>query len=102
MTVALSIIFLLAGASALLFETLWFRQAGLALGNTVWASSLVTASFMGGLAFGNGLAARYGDKLRRPLLAYARLETLIGIAGLGLVFLFPIVTALLARVSHKV
>ena len=33
--------FFASGASALIFETLWFRQAGLAFGSSIWASSLV-------------------------------------------------------------
>ena len=45
-------IFFASGASALIFETLWFRQAGLAFGNSIWASSLVLSGFMGGLALG--------------------------------------------------
>ena len=60
MIAALCLVFLVSGAAALVFETLWFRQAGLALGNTVWASALVTASFMGGLAIGNAVVARWG------------------------------------------
>jgi predicted membrane-bound spermidine synthase len=55
MTTLLCAIFFLSGASALLFETLWFNQAGLVFGNSVWASSLVLAAFMAGLAMGNGL-----------------------------------------------
>jgi len=51
--------FFLSGASALVFEGLWFRQAGLALGNSVWASSLVLSSFMAGLAAGNALGVRW-------------------------------------------
>jgi hypothetical protein len=43
----------LSGAAALVFENLWFRQAGLAFGNSVWASSLVLASFMGGMFLGS-------------------------------------------------
>lgn len=31
--------FFLSGAASLLFETLWFRLAALAFGNSVWASS---------------------------------------------------------------
>ena len=46
-----------AGAAALLFETLWF-QAGLAR-RAVWAASLITASFMAGLAAGNA-GCRWG------------------------------------------
>ncbi len=53
-------IFFLSGAAALLFETLWFRQAGLAFGYSVWAWSLVLSSFMAGLALGNGLARHNG------------------------------------------
>ena len=55
----LSVVFFLSGCAALLFETLWFRQAGLMLGNSVWASAVVLASFMGGLGLGNALAARH-------------------------------------------
>jgi spermidine synthase len=72
MTWLLYLIFFLSGAAALLFETLWFHQAGLALGNSVWASSLVLAGFMGGLALGNGLSGALGHRLQRPLRAYPR------------------------------
>ena len=54
----LCLLFFLSGAAALLFETLWFRLATLAFGNSVWASSLVLSSFMMGLALGNAWAAR--------------------------------------------
>ena len=74
MTAAVCLIFFLSGAAALIFETLWFRLAGLVFGNSVWAASVVLASFMAGLALGNTLAARHGPRLRRPLRAYAGLE----------------------------
>jgi hypothetical protein len=56
----LSLVFVLSGASALLFESVWFRLAGLALGNSVWATSLVLAGFMAGLGLGNLLALLRG------------------------------------------
>jgi predicted membrane-bound spermidine synthase len=89
MTGALCGAFLLSGAAALLFETLWFRLAGLALGNGVWASSVVLASFMAGLALGNALAARRGGSVRRPLRLYAVLEAGVATLGLGLVVALP-------------
>jgi len=89
---AVSLVFFLSGAAALIFETLWFRQAGLVFGNSVWAASVVLASFMGGLALGNTVAARYGPRLRRPLRVYALLELLIGATGLALVLLLPSLT----------
>jgi len=89
MPALLCVIFFLSGAAALLFETLWFHQAGLALGNSIWASSVVLAGFMGGLALGNGMAGRVGHRIARPLLAYAGLELAIGGAGIGLVYGLP-------------
>ncbi len=96
MTATLSAAFLLSGAAALLFETLWFRLAGLALGNTVWASPAVLASFMAGLALGNALAARVGGRVARPLRLYAGLEIAVAVTGVGLVLGFPVMAAGLA------
>ena len=92
---ALCFALLLSGASALVFETLWFRQAGLVLGNAVVSSSLVLAAFMAGLALGNGLGGLVGARLRRPLLAYAALEVLVGVSGAALVAGLPALTPLL-------
>jgi predicted membrane-bound spermidine synthase len=82
-------IFFLSGAAALVFEALWFHQTGLTFGNSVWASSLVLAGFMAGLALGSAGAARWGARLRSPLLAYALLEVAVAIAGVGLVWGLP-------------
>ena len=82
-------IFFISGLSALIFEALWFRQAGLAFGSSIWASSLVLSGFMGGLAAGNALAARYGDRLRNPVRAYAMAELAIAPTGIGIVYLLP-------------
>lgn len=92
----LGLVFFLSGASALIFEHLWFQRTGLAFGNTVWASSIVLAGFMCGLALGNALAARYGASIRRPVATYAAVELLIGAVGLGLVVGFPALDAALA------
>ena len=95
MTAVLCALFFLSGVAALLFETLWFRQAGLAFGNSVWASSLVLSSFMAGMALGNFLAARLGGRMRSPLRVYAVLELVIALAGLALVFRLQALTPLL-------
>jgi len=92
----LNLAFFASGASALVFETLWFHQAGIALGNSLWASSLVLAGFMGGLALGNAVAARWGDSLPTPIRTYAWLETAIAISGVGLVLALPALGGLLA------
>ena len=83
------LIIFLSGASALVFETLWFRQSGLTLGNSVWAGSMVLSSFMAGLSVGNWCAGSLGHRVRRPFLWYGTLELVIGTVGLGLVVGFP-------------
>ena len=94
----LYLIFFCSGASALTFETLWFRQAGLVLGNSVWASSMVLAAFMAGLACGNWFAGRRGHRIERPIRAYGWLEVLIAMSGLAIVLLFPQFNTLLLPV----
>lgn len=90
--------FFFSGCSALIFETLWFRQAGLAFGNSVWASSLVLAGFMAGMAAGNGLAVRLGDRIRRPLRLYAFAEMAVALSGVALVLGLPAMGGALAPV----
>jgi predicted membrane-bound spermidine synthase len=98
----LCLLFFLSGTAALLFETLWFRLATLAFGNSVWASSLVLSSFMMGLALGNAWAARRPRLRSQSVSLYARLELTIGLTGLGLVLLLPHLSAVLAPAFRPV
>lgn len=86
---ALVPIFFLSGIAGLTFETLWFRLAGLSLGNSVWSASLVLAAFMGGLALGNGLVARLDSRITRPIRLYALLEIGIGVSSFLVVLALP-------------
>jgi spermidine synthase len=98
----LCVAFFASGASALAFETLWFHQAGLVFGNSVWASALVLSGFMAGMALGNLLAARRADDARAALRLYALLELVIGSTGVGLVFALPASTGLIAPLLARV
>jgi predicted membrane-bound spermidine synthase len=91
----LSAIFFLSGAASLLFETLWFRLAGLAFGSSAVASAIVLAAFMSGLALGNIAAPRLAGG-RNALRVYAAIELTIAVTGLALVLLFPVLTHALA------
>jgi spermidine synthase len=86
----------LSGCAALVFETLWFRVSGLAFGNGLWATSIVLASFMAGLAAGNLLAGTLAWRIVRPIRFYAALELGIGVAGALLVWGVPGLTPALA------
>ena len=85
-----------SGAAGLIFETIWFHQAGLAFGNSVWASSLVLSGFMTGLGLGSLLVCRFGDDLRRPMRAYAWLELTIAVTGVVVGIFLPRLSPILA------
>ena len=82
-------VFFFSGAAALIFESLWFRQAGLAFGNSVWASALVLSSFMAGIAVGNTIVVRTAGRIQRPVRVYALLEATIALSGAALVWVLP-------------
>src|SRR6185295_17196254 len=72
----------------------------LVFGNSVWAATIVLASFMGGLALGGALAGRYARGPHRRLLrVYAALEAIVGVTGLALTYLLPPLAATIARLS---
>jgi spermidine synthase len=86
---ALVPIFFVSGIAGLTFETLWFRLAGLSLGNSVWSASVVLAAFMGGLTLGNGLVARLYSRVKHPIRLYALLELAIGVGSFLVVLALP-------------
>jgi predicted membrane-bound spermidine synthase len=86
---ALVPIFFVSGIAGLTFETLWFRLAGLSLGNSIWSASLVLAAFMGGLTLGNGLVARFYSRVKHPIRLYALLELAIGVGSFLVVLALP-------------
>jgi len=85
--VRLALAFFASGAAGLLFEVLWFRALGRALGNTVWAATVVLTAFMLGIAIGAMLASRWAP--RHAGRAFAAAELTVGIAGSLLVWLLP-------------
>ena len=86
--------FFLSGAGALVLETVWFSQAGLVVGNSVWSAALVVAAFMGGLGLGNATAMALARRWKQPLLGYALVEALAAASGAVLAGAFPYLPAL--------
>jgi spermidine synthase len=82
-------VFFLSGCAALVFETLWFRVAATVLGSSVWSATAVLSAFMGGLAIGNGLMARFGHRVKNPLSFYLMVEVAIGLSGLMVILILP-------------
>jgi len=61
---------------------------GLVFGATTVAISAVLAAFMGGLALGSALAARFAAQIKRPVRAYAFIEIAVGLYALAVPLLF--------------
>jgi spermidine synthase len=83
-----AICFVLSGATGLIYEVLWARMLGLVFGATTVAISAVLAAFMGGLALGSALAAKFAARIKRPVRAYGIIEIAVGLYALGVPLLF--------------
>jgi spermidine synthase len=88
-TSVLTVVFLVSGAAGLVFETLWFAQAGLGFGNGIVASSLVLAGFMAGMALGGAIAARFEGRIGNAFRAYGALEGGVAVTGVLLTYVLP-------------
>ncbi len=75
-------IFTISGFSGLIYESIWSHYLKLFLGHAAYAQSLVLMIFMGGLALGSWLAARFSERWRAPVLCYALVEGVIGLIAL--------------------
>src|ERR1700749_3159313 len=76
-------VFAISGFSGLIYESIWTQYLKLFLGHAAYAQSLVIAVFMGGMAAGAAWGARRSARLANPLLAYALVEALVGLAALA-------------------
>src|SRR5512139_1665386 len=76
------LLFVVSGFAGLIYESVWTHYLKLYLGHAAYAQSLVLIVFMGGMALGAALCARFSTRLRHPLLAYAAIEAVIGAGAL--------------------
>ena len=82
--------FLLSGFAALVYQTAWMRQFSLVFGTSELAVAAVLSAYMGGLALGANLAARYIDRITKPVLYYGVLEAGIAISALSVPLLLSL------------
>ena len=86
--IALYILFFASGISGLVYEIIWMRKLSLIFGNTVYGTSTVLTTFMGGLALGSYWLGRIADRRRDLVRMYALIELGIGFSVLILMFFF--------------
>ena len=76
-------IFAVSGFSGLIYESIWSHYLKLFLGHAAYAQSLVLIIFMGGMAAGSFIASRFSHRSKSPILIYAAVETVVGLAALS-------------------
>jgi spermidine synthase len=75
-------VFVVSGFTGLIYESIWSQYLKLFLGHAAYAQTVVLAIFMGGMALGSWLVARYSARVRQLLWGYLLVEALIGILGI--------------------
>jgi len=83
MATVVAALFFLSGMVALAYEVVWVRALGLVVGNSLWAAVAVVAAYMGGMAIGSALVARYVHRLRRHVRLYGLAEAVAAVVALA-------------------
>jgi len=80
--VALIVIYLLSGVTALAYEVLWVRMLSLQFGVSIFGVVATAVAFMAGLGTGSLYGAKKQPRLSAPVTLFAVLE--LGIASYAL------------------
>ncbi|MFO8006763.1 MAG: fused MFS/spermidine synthase [Candidatus Brocadiia bacterium] len=93
-------VFALEGFTSLAYEVVWTRMlAASSIVITIYAYSLVVATFIVGLAIGSYLIRRYADRVKDLLSLLGGIEIAIGLTAVGLLPLFKVSEGLFAWAS---
>ncbi|HET9468452.1 MAG TPA: fused MFS/spermidine synthase, partial [Vicinamibacterales bacterium] len=87
----LLLLFVGSGCAALIYEIVWFQMLELFVGSSSVSIGVLLGTFMGDMCLGSFLLPRYISPKHHPLKVYALLEIAIGIIGLLLLFILPLV-----------
>src|SRR5690349_12874580 len=71
-------LFLISGATGLLYEVAFSKLLAYVFGATAYAVSTVLSAFMAGLALGAHFGGRNAARVSRPLMAYGVAEMVVG------------------------
>lgn len=85
-----------SGAAALIFEVVWFQQLELVMGSTAVSLAILLTAFMGGMCLGSLLLPRFAPAEAHPMRVYALIEFGIGVFGILVLRLIPMVSGVAA------
>ena len=81
-------VFYLSGFASLAYEVLWTRVLSLVLGSSVYAFTIMLATFLAGIGIGSIAFAPFVDRCKRPLFWFALLEAVIGLFAIASIFIY--------------
>jgi len=84
-------IFFASGVAGLIYEVVFAKALAVTFGASSLAINTVLATYMGGMALGAWLGAKFAQRSRHPLRLYALCEALIGLYALLTPTLFQII-----------
>jgi spermidine synthase len=87
----LLLLFVGSGCAALIYEIVWFQMLELFVGSSSVSIGVLLGTFMGGMCLGSFLLPRFISPKHHPLKVYALLEIAIGVIGLLLLLVLPLV-----------
>ncbi len=87
----LLLLFVGSGAAALIYEIVWFQLLQLVIGSSAVSLGVLLGTFMGGMCLGSLLLPRVVSARYHPLRVYGLIELGIGIIGLLVLLLVPLV-----------
>src|SRR6266487_5272879 len=87
----LLLLFVGSGCAALIYEIVWLQLLQLVIGSSAVSMGVLLGTFMGGMCLGSLLLPRVVSPRQHPLRVYAGLEIGIGVCGLLLLFLMPLI-----------
>lgn len=88
---ALLLLFIGSGCAALIYEVVWLQLLQLSIGSSAISVGVLLGIFMGGMCLGSLLLPRYIPPEPHPLRVYAYLELGIGLFGIVVLFVVPII-----------
>ncbi|MEE9543169.1 MAG: fused MFS/spermidine synthase [Thermodesulfobacteriota bacterium] len=80
--------FALSGFASLVYEVLWTRVLSLIIGSSVYAFTIMLATFLFGIGAGSIIFAPFIDRRKNPLLWFAAFEAIIAFASIVSIFLY--------------
>src|SRR5271167_1743021 len=86
-----------SGVAALIYEIVWFQLLELVIGSSAVSLAVLLATFMGGTCLGSLMFPRLVSARRNPLRVYGAIEIGIGILGILVLQLIPLVGGVLFR-----